>query len=138
MQQHQPLYSDRHKSGLNLSVWGGIGIAIFDVVFLPIGVFFIVGLGLAAFGWLTTPSQYVIFQDRLLIFYGRPRVRHVIFDQVAQVERLSLAIGDRLLLRLRRGRLLIQPRDITEFENQLEKALGSYLSEHPREEQKPL
>ena len=87
----------------------------------------VVGLIVAAFSWLTTPSQYAVFSDRLIIYYGKPRVRHVLFDRVEQVELLSLPIGSRLRVRLEGGRMLfIQPRDAEEFQSQFQVALDSY------------
>ena len=94
---------------------------------------FLAGVVMAAFSWFTTPSQYVIFSDRLLIAYGRPRVRQVLFQQIDHVELLKLAIGDRLRVRLTRGgSLYLQPRDADEFQTRLQSALSSY---HPPQQE---
>ncbi|MCE2463489.1 MAG: hypothetical protein J4F46_06225 [Dehalococcoidia bacterium] len=94
----------------------------------------VVGLIVAAFSWLTTPSQYAVFSDRLIIYYGKPRVRHVLFQRIEQIELLSLPIGSRLRVRLEGGRMLfIQPRDPEEFQSKFQVALDSYHGDHPGE-----
>ena len=91
--------------------------------------FIVVGLSVAAFSWFTTPSQYAIFNDRLMIAYGRPRVRYIHFRQVNEVGLISLPIGNRLRLRLHTGRaLFIQPSDPDQFQAKLDSALNSYRS----------
>ena len=80
----------------------------------------------------------MIFDDRLAIAYGRPRVRHIFFQQIDQVEVLRLAIGDRLRVRLRHGRpLFIQPNDLDQFHSRLDGALASYRRDHPEGLQGP-
>jgi hypothetical protein len=94
---------------------------------------------MAAWSWFTTPSQYVLFADRLMIAYGRPRVRHVSFEQVGEVELISLPMGKRLRVRLTTGRMLfIQPRDGEEFGRRFQTALDSYRRDNPeyQEEQR--
>ena len=98
----------------------------------------IIGLAFAAFSWFTTPSQYMIFNDRLVIAYGRPRMRYVFFREIGQVDLLKVGLGDRLLIRLRSGRrFLLQPRDAEEFQGKLEQARESYLQQHPDEQPQP-
>ena len=131
MEQHEPLHSDRHKSSLNITLIIAVGVALVGL-YIDI-LWFLAGVVMAAFSWFTTPSQYVIFSDRLLIAYGRPRVRQVLFQQINQVELLKLAIGDRLRVRLTRGgSLYLQPRDADEFQSRLQSALSSY---HPPQQE---
>ena len=131
MEQHEPLHSDRHKSSLNITLIIAVGVAVVGL-YIDI-LWFLAGVVMAAFSWFTTPSQYVIFSDRLLIAYGRPRVRQVLFQQINQVELLKLAIGDRLRVRLTRGgSLYLQPRDADEFQSRLQSALSSY---HPPQQE---
>ena len=133
MQQHEPLHADRHKTSFNITLVLAVGLAAvglfnFDPLWLTIGV------AMGAYTWFTTPSQYVIFADRLLIAYGRPRLRHVVFQQITEVEMLKLAIGDRLRIRLARGgSIYLQPRDPGEFEGHLQRALESYRPGHATE-----
>ena len=131
MEQHEPLHSDRHKSSLNITLIIAVGVAVVGL-YIDI-LWFLAGVVMATFSWFTTPSQYVIFSDRLLIAYGRPRVRQVLFQQINQVELLKLAIGDRLRVRLTRGgSLYLQPRDADEFQSRLQSALSSY---HPPQQE---
>ena len=127
MQQYEPLHADRHGSAFNVTLIIGLGVAVVGL-FSALVLWVILGLALAGFGWLTTPSQYMIFNDRLVIAYGRPRVRHIFFRDVDNVDP-RLAIGKRLMVRLRQGRpLILQPRDVEEFKNKFEGALESYRS----------
>ena len=131
MAQYEPLHWDRHRSSFNFTLLVSLGVAAVGVVTTePLLV--VVGLAVAAFSWFTTPSQYMIFNDRLVIAYGKPRVRHVLFDQIDQVEILTIAIGSRLRVRLKGGRpLFLQPRDPDEFQTRLQGALESFRHEHP-------
>ena len=133
MEQYQPLHADRHRSSFNFSLILSLGVALIGVVTgEPLVV--VIGLAFAAFAWFTTPSQYMIFNDRLVIAYGRPRIRHVLFQQVDQVEVLKLPIGHRILVRLTNGRrLMIQPRDAEEFQTRFQGALESYHQDHVSE-----
>jgi len=74
---------------------------------------------------------YMVFNDRLVIAYGKPRVRNVLFQQIDEVQILTLVIGNRLLVRLKSGRrLLLQPRDIEQFQGRFQSALDSYRRTH--------
>ena len=131
-QYEQPVHWDRHRSAINFTLILAIVVAVIGVLSaLPL---LVVGLAVGAFSWLTTPSQYAVFNDRLIIYYCKPRVRHIPFQQIEQVELLSLAIGSRLRVRLDGGRpLFIQPRDAEEFQSKFQVALDSYRRDHPEE-----
>ena len=130
MEQYEPLHADRHRSSFNLSLILSVAVAAIGLVTSEPFVV-VIGLGFAAFSWLTTPSQYMIFDDRLVIAYGKPRVRQVPFHQIDQVEVLRHPIGHRLLVRLRNGRrLIIQPRDAEGFQSRFQGALESFHSGH--------
>ena len=136
MQQYEPLHADRHRTSFNLSLILSLGVVLIGIVLVQDPFVVIIGLGFAAFSWLTTPSQYMIFDDRLVIVYGRPRVRQLLFQQIDQVEVLRLPIGYRLLVSLRNGRrLIIQPRDAEGFQSMFQGALESFHSGH--EPQRP-
>jgi hypothetical protein len=132
MEQNPPLHTDKHRSTFNLTL-------IFSVIVALVGLWqgapelLVVGLAFGAFAWLTTPSQYLIFPDRLEIAYGRPRVRSVFFGQIDHVDE-RVVFGGRLMVRLRNGRpLLIQPRDLDEFRTRIEGALDSYRRDNGEE-----
>ncbi len=129
MQQHEPIHFDRHGASFNLNLALAIAVAVIGIWLNEVIV--IIGLGFAAFAWLTTPSIYTIYVDRLLISYGRPRVRHVPFREIAQAQPVALPFGSRLLIRLRSGRrFLIQPSDVEEFSSKFMGALESFNLEH--------
>lgn len=130
MQQHEPLHFDRHGASLNLNLILALGVTIIGVLMTePLIV--VVGLVFAGFAWLTTPSMYAIYVDRLIISYGRPRVRHVPFREIAQIQPVTLPMGIRLLIRLRSGRrFLIQPKDAEVFSSKFSGALQSFNLKH--------
>ncbi len=141
MQQYQPLHADRHRSSFNFSLILSVGVAFIGLV-TGEPLVFVIGLAFAAFAWFTTPSQYMIFNDRLVIAYGKPRIRQILFQQVDLVEVLKLPIGHRLLVRLTNGRrMIIQPRDAEQFQTMFQGALETYqqdhVSERPQESQQP-
>ncbi len=136
MEENNPLHWDRHKAAFNFPLLAGLALAVISL--LSGGdsaiLFVIIGLALAAYGWFTQPSQYVVYADRLVVTYGKPRVRHIPFQEVDQVELLKIAIGDRLLVRLKTGRrMFLQPRDLNEFQLRFAGALDSYRGQHQEE-----
>ena len=140
MQRYEPLHADRHRSSFNLSLILALAVAV--VGFLTTEpLLILIGMAFGAYFWLTTPSQYMIFNDRLVIAYGKPRLRHIFFQQVDGLELLKLPIGSRLMIRLNTGRrFFIQPRAEDEFLDKFQQALDTYLSAHPRddpEEERP-
>ena len=129
MEQSELLHADRHGTSFNFTLILAVIVAVVGLFMDPIVV--IIGLAVAAFSWFTTPSRYMIFNDRLVIAYGKPRLRHVFFQQVDQLELLRLAIGSRLRVHLSNGRsLFIQPRDAEEFQSRFQSALESYRRDH--------
>ena len=135
MQQYEPIHADRHRSAFNISLILGLVLAVIGVV-VQAPIWVVVGLGMAAWSWFTTPSQYVLFADRLMIAYGKPRVRHVFFEQVGEVGLISLPMGNRLRVRLTTGRMLfIQPKDGEEFGRRFQTALDSYRRDNPEYEE---
>ena len=134
MQQQQyesPLHADRHRATFNFTLALSVAVAVVGL-FTGNFVLVIVGLAVAAFTWLTTPAQYMIFEDRLVIAYGRPRIKYIFFQQVEGVELMKFAIGSRVRIRLRTARpLFIQPRDAEEFENRFQNALDSFRRDNP-------
>ena len=130
MQQYEPLHADRHRSPFNFTLV--LALAVGGVGLFTNYLLFVIGMAVGAYSWFTTPSQYMIYSDRLVIFYGRPRVRQVFFQEIEQVDPISLPMGVRLVVRLRTGRrLMIQPRDSEEFQNKMRGAMESYHRDNP-------
>ena len=140
MQQSEtPIHIDRHNANFNITLILGVAVAVLGFFQGGEGTALIfLGVAFALYAWFTTPTQYMVFPDRLVIAYGRPRMRDVDFQHIDQVESLNLPFGTRLMLRLRRGRrIFIQPRDSEGFESQLLGALERYRSQHIQPEAPP-
>ena len=70
--ENQPIYEDRPKPGMNITLMLALAVAVLGVVgnnFILI----ILGLAVAAFNWFTTAKQYRIYENALVVVYGRPR-----------------------------------------------------------------
>lgn len=138
-QQNPPLHGDRPRGRANFTLGLALVVAVYGLVlFLRRGdtgdlLLVVVGLGVAAFNWLTTPRQYEIYQDALVIAYGRPRVRVIPFGQISgSPDVLRLVIGDRLRLQLVNGkRVIFQTRDLPTFHDRLSDALSGFRRDHP-------
>lgn len=128
MQQEQPLHWDNHRSSFNLTL-------IFALIVAFIGLLgqfplLIIGLGVAAYSWLTNPRQYYIYRDALVIIYGRPRVKAIPFAEISHLETLALPMGERLRIRMVNGRrFLLMARDPETFRARLDEALAGYHGE---------
>lgn len=128
-QQETPIYWDQHATKWNLTL-------IFSVVVAVLGMFMqtilliILGLGMAAYSWLTTPRQFLLYRDSMVIVYGIPRTRVISFSEISHVELLSLPLGERLRIRMVSGsRMMLTIRDPAAFRGHLEDALARYHGE---------
>ena len=70
--QQEPLHWDSHRTNLNLTLIFSLVVAVIGIMGQPL--LFVIGVGVAIYSWLTTPKQYLIYRDALVIVYGRPRV----------------------------------------------------------------
>ena len=107
----------------------GLGAAVADIVISGgISGLFIVGIGVAIYAWFTTPTNYALYNDRLLIFYGRPRTRHIMFENIEGVDNLMVPLsGPRLRVREFRGRgAWLTPRDPETFMEQFRIAMDNF------------
>ena len=137
MEQSDPLHWDRHRTSFNLTL-------VLALVVTAVGILsgnppvVLIGLAVAAFSWLTTPAQYLVYIDRVMIAYGKPRVRYVYFQQIRpaprpseEVQLIKLPIGSRVRVSLMQSRpLFIQPRDPEEFQRKFQEAVDTYMREH--------
>ncbi len=129
-QPKEPRWVERHAGSANLRLVVAFGSMVLGILFQAYPLVF-VGLGFAILAWFTTPGYYSIYEDRLVIFYGRPRSRHVLFSHIEWVDALPLPLGNRLIIRLRTpGRLIIQPTNSTEFRRKLQDAVERYQADH--------
>jgi len=127
-QQETPIYWDQHATKWNLTL-------IFSLVVLVMGFFMgylLVALGavMGGYSWLTTPRQFLLYRDSMVIVYGMPRTRVVSFAEISHVELLALPFGERLRIRMISGsRMMLMMRDPGAFRVHLEDALARYHGE---------
>ena len=139
MQRPEPLYRDRHISSINITLILGIAFVVMGLVvqaglFVP-GDFVVIGIAAAAYSWLTTPLSYSLYDDRLVVFYGRPRIRHVLFQEIDDIEVPQFNFGNRMWIRLKTGRrVIIQPRALSDFQDKFKTAVQSYTGETPEQQ----
>lgn len=111
---------------------------IFALAVAVLGIFsgsplFFAGVGVAAYTWLTSPRRYLIFENALVIEYGRPRVKVIDFSNISHVETLSLGIGERLRVVLINGRrTMVMSRNLETFRERLDEALEKFQSQNPQ------
>jgi hypothetical protein len=92
----------------------------------------IVGIGVGAYSWLTSPRQYRIYSDALVIMFGTPRSRQLHFSQIRDVVNDRGFMGDPLrVYTSNRRRIAIQVRDPETFQQYLQSALDEFRRAHP-------
>ena len=126
--QEEPLHWDNPRSKLNLTIIFGLIVAVIGILGQP--VLFVMGVGVAIYSWLTSPKQYLIYRDALVIVYGRPRVKAYPFQEISHLESLSLPIGERLRVRFVNGRrIMLATKDTDTFRAKLDEALEAFHGE---------
>ncbi len=124
--QGQPMHMDTPKSRINVPMILASAVAIIGVFSSVV----LIALGLVGmvFSWLTTPRQYLIYQNALVIVYGKPRSKVVPFSDIDQLEDLTMPRGDTALgVRLVSGkRAIISVVNLDEFKARLENAWESF------------
>lgn len=128
----EPLYWESHRVAINLTLLLSMFVAVIGFIRGPqeLGV---VGLAFAVYTWLTTAKRYLIFENALVIEYGRPRVKVVDFSNISHVEMLNLGVGERLRVVLIRGkRVFVMSKNLETFREKLETALERYQSQYPQ------
>ena len=128
-QQHEnPIYWDQSASRFNLTLIFSLVVAILGIMINP--VLIILGVGMAAYSWLTTARQFLLYRDTLVIVYGMPRTRVISFAEISHVELLAMPMGERLRIRMISGsRLMLMMSDPGTFRGHLEDALARYHGE---------
>ena len=128
--QEQPLHWDNHRTNLNLTFFFALIVAVIGVIGGILNPLFPIGIGVAIYSWLTTPKQYLIYQDALVIVYGRPRIKPYPFQEISHLETLSLPIGERLRVRMVNGRrIMLLTKDSDTFRAKLDEALDAFHGE---------
>ena len=128
-QQETPIHWDQHASRWNLTLIFGLVVAILGIITANL-LLTPLGLLMGGYSWFTTPRQYLLFRDRMVVVYGMPRTRLIPFAEISHVEILALPFGERLRLRMVSGsRMMLMMRDPGAFRNHLEDALAQYHGE---------
>ena len=132
--QNQPIYWDKHRIPINLTVIFALFVALYGLYSWYTGagaLLLIAGLAVGAYSWFTNPRQYWIYPDALVIVYGKPRTRVVSFTNLSHLEMRGQSAPDRLRALLHRGRqVVLLVRDPDAFNEQLQKALDDYRGQH--------
>lgn len=129
-QQENPIYWDQHASRFNLTLIFSLVVAVLGVLMGFQLLLVALGLAMAAYSWFTTPRQYLLYRDSMVIVYGMPRTRFISFAEISHVELLALPLGERLRIRMISGsRLMLMMRDPSAFRGHLEDALSRYHGE---------
>ena len=127
-QQETPIYWDQHASRWNLTLIFALVVAVLGI--MTGYLLTLLGLAMAAYSWFTTPRQYLLYRDRMMIVYGMPRTRIISFAELSHAEILALPFGERLRLRMVDGkRMMLMMRDPSAFMGHLEDALARYHGE---------
>ena len=124
--QEQPLHWDGPKSKYNLTLIFSIVVA---VIGLATGATFLLLLGLlgAGMNWFTNAKRFLIYQNALVVVYGRPRVKVIPYSDISHLEMLAMPMGNRLRVRLVNSkRLVVSVSDVDEFRARLDDALEKY------------
>ena len=127
----QPLYWDNHRVSFNLTLIFALVVAVLGFFSTEVVLMF-AGIGVAAYTWLTSPRRYMIYENALVIEYGRPRTKAIDFSNISHLEMLSLGIGDRLRVVLVNGkRTMVMARDLETFREKLDEAMDRYQGQNP-------
>ena len=129
-QQESAIYWDQNATKWNLTLIFSLIVAILGIVMGFNILLVVLGLGMGAYSWLTTPRQFLIYRDSMVILYGMPRSRVISFAELSHIELLALPLGERLRIRMVSGsRLMLTIRDPGTFRGHLEDALARYHGE---------
>ena len=93
----------------------------------------VVGLGVGAYSWLTSPRQYRVYSDALIIMFGTPRRRTIHFSDIREVVSDRGFMGDPLRVYTNnRRRIPLQVREPEEMHRYLDGALADFRRAYPQ------
>lgn len=86
---------------------------------------FLLGVAYALYFYYTRPTRYEVYNDRLVVRYGRPRQKNLLLADVEEVRLVKLPMGREAIWVQKKGGRgeLIRPADPERFLAQLEDAL---------------
>ena len=138
--QDQPIYSDRPSSRFNSGLIFGLVLVVVGLVLTVTrgngkpDLLFVGGLFAVAYSWFFTPKQFHIYQNALVIVYGRPRVKVIPLSLVSAIEKgmfaagpLARPTGEQLRVSLVTGKQeTITANNLDEFRARLEEAVARF------------
>ena len=126
----KPIHSDGPKTKFNVTLIFALVIAIIGL--LTSALFLVIlGMAGAGFNWFTSPRRFLIYENALVIIYGQPRVKVILFPEISYLETLVTPMGQRLRVRLVNGRrIMVGVRDIEEFRVRLDEALEKFNGDY--------
>ena len=128
-QQENPIYWDQHATKWNLTLIFSLVVVVLGFIMQNI-LLIVLGIGMAAYSWFTTPRQFLLYRDSMVVVYGMPHTRVISFAEISHVELLALPFGERLRIRMVSGkRMMLMMRDPGAFRAHLEDALAQYHGE---------
>ena len=132
-QPNQPLYWDGPSSKLNVTLIIALVVAVIGLLTSP--PFIILGLALAAYSWFTTAKQFLIYENVLVIVYGRPRDPKVVpYPAISRLEVVVVPMGPfgqqqgrRLMVHLMNDRrIIVSVQNVEEFRERLDEAMRNF------------
>ena len=126
----QFIHSDRYRGSVNFTLIFALFVIAYGLLQGEEGqALVIVGALVAVYVWFTRPREIEIYEDCILIRYGKPRVRITPFENIERVDPLHLQVPDRWRIHLYRGRrIVLLTREPDLFVEKLEEARETYAS----------
>ena len=125
-----PLHADVPRSRFNITLILAALVVVLGFINFPsaTGVFFVfLGIAGVAYAWLTTPKQFQIYVNALVIVYGSPRIKVIPYPEISHLDLLVIPMGNRLRVRMENNsRLMISVQNLEEFQARLEEAMEKF------------
>ena len=127
-----PLHADVPRSRLNITLILAGVVALLGVLTVVQGnasglLWLILGFAGVAYAWLTTPKQFQIYVNALVIVYGAPRIKVIPYPEISHLDLLAVPMGNRLRVRMENNsRLMISVQNLEEFQARLEEAMEKF------------
>ncbi|MQF64558.1 hypothetical protein FIM04_00325 [SAR202 cluster bacterium AC-409-J13_OGT_754m] len=132
-----PLHVEAHRTSLLTRLigwigWGIILISMVSAVINPrdiISVLGFLGAGilLAASQWFLAPRWYELYNDRIIVTYGKPRERIVLFDEISAVQIHRSPVSLEIKIKIANNRIVsLTPLNPAEFEQKIMQAVTQY------------
>ncbi|MFL2645342.1 MAG: hypothetical protein ACJ0KI_06770 [Dehalococcoidia bacterium] len=124
----QFIHSDKYRGSVNFTLIFALFVIAYGLLQGESGqTLVIVGALVAVYVWFTRAREIEIYEDCILIRYGKPRVKIIPFENIERVDPLHLQVPDRWRIHLYRGRrIVLLTRDPELFVEKLEEAREAY------------